>query len=791
MRRLLGFSALALAVAGFSAMAYLDGKTPKRSGELSLQALSAPVSVTYDTTGVPHIKAQNETDLYRALGYVQAQDRLFQMEMLRRLARGQLAEVLGEQLVPTDTLFRTLRLDQQARERAATFDPSTPAGQALTAYLDGINQCLEQCATPLEFDLLGIPKRAFTVEDTYASAGYLAFSFANALRAEPVLSFIKDELGSDYLRMFDLNWYPEGVVDRPLAQADWQSLGHLAALSAQALEGSGLPQFEGSNAWAVAGSRTQSGKPLLASDPHIRFAVPSVWYEAHLQSPTHELYGHFQALMPVPLLGHNSEFGWGVTMFQNDDMDLFAEKVNPDNPQQVWHRGAWVELSEEVVEIKVKGAEPVALTLQSSPNGPIINPAMGKVAGSTPISLWWPILTEQNPILEGFYDLGRADTLAKARAAVEQIEAPGLNIMYANAKGDIAWWAAAKLPQRSAPGNPTFILDGSLDDTTPQAFHPFSANPQEENPSRGYILSANHQPAPASGIDIPGYYNLPDRAQRLNHRLSTPGVRWNTDNSRALQLDSGTAYGPRTLAVIIPTLRELVGDDDAQQALLDQLAQWDGDYRRDSQAASLFTSLSYAITRAAMADELGEDLFTALLSVRSFDTALPRLLADASSPWWNNVHSEASESRRDILVQAWQAALDEFDSLADEGRWGASHTLTHLHPLGSQGGVLGWVFNVGPLAAPGGHETPNNLSSSMGPAPWSVSYGPSTRRLIDFAAPEKSLGINPVGQSGVYGDQHYDDQAERYIRGEYRQQWLSEEDISRHSSGTLQLTPAP
>ena len=789
MRRIFAISALSVAVACAAGWGYLNSKTPTRDGSLSLANLQAPVNVRYDEVGVPHIQAANEADLYRALGFVHAQDRLFQMEMLRRLARGELAEILGEKLVPTDTLFRTLRLDQQARQRAAEFDADSPAGQALTAYLDGVNQCLAQCATPLEFDLLGIPKREFSVEDTFASAGYLAFSFANALRAEPTLSFIKDELGADYLAMFDLAWQPDGVIERPLAQADWQSLGALARLSSQAVSDFGLPQFEGSNAWAVAGSRTQSGKPLLASDPHIRFAVPSVWYEAHLQSPEHELYGHFQALMPVPLLGHNREFGWGVTMFQNDDMDLFAEKLNPDNPNQVWSRGQWVELKSETVEIKVKGAEPVQLTLRTSPNGPIINDALGKTAPVTPVSLWWPILTEKNPILDGFYALGRADNLDKARAAVENIEAPGLNIMYANAKGDIGWWAAAKLPIRNAPGNPTFILDGSLDDTIPTAFHPFSANPQEENPPRGYILSANHQPKPASGIEIPGYYNMPERALRLNHRLSTPGVRWNTQNSQALQLDGGTAYGPRSLAKVLPDLRRIAGEDDAQQALVTLLERWDGDYQLDSRAASLFSVWSYNVAKAAMHDELGDDLFDSLLLVRSFDSALPRLLGDAQAPWWDNRNSEARESRSDILASAWQQTLLDFAALEDNGAWGASHTLTHLHPLGSQGGLLGKIFNVGPFAAPGGHETPNNLANRLSPAPWTVNYGPSTRRLIDFAEPEKSLGINPVGQSGVLFDSHYDDQAEAYIQGQYRPQRLAEDDIAAHTQGTLVLNP--
>ena len=212
----------------------------------------------------------------------------------------------------------------------------------------------------------------------------------------------------------------------------------------------GLPQFEGSNAWVIAGSRSQSGKPLLAGDPHIRFSVPSVWYEAQLSAPGFELYGHHQALVPFAFLGHNLDFGWSLTMFQNDDLDLIAEKVNPDNPNQVWYRGQWTDMVTS--EQQINGEGPDAGDPDPAPVAP--RPDRQRCprhrAGKTPIAMWWAFLETPNPILEGFYQLNRADTLAKARAAAAKVQAPGLNLVYANAKGDIAWWASALLPKRPA-----------------------------------------------------------------------------------------------------------------------------------------------------------------------------------------------------------------------------------------------------------------------------------------------------------------------------------------------------
>jgi penicillin amidase len=799
MKRVFTVLALLIVVLLASVGGYVYSKQPTRQGQVKLRNLQGSVTVRYDERGVPHIRAENETDLYRALGYVHAQDRLFQMEAMRRLARGELAEVLGPKLLDTDKLFRSLRIRERAASYVASLDKQSPAWKALQAYLDGINQYQDSHVAPVEFDVLGIPKRPFTAEDSISVAGYMAYSFAAAFRTEPLLTYVRDQLGADYLNVFDLDWQPKGVLAKDhanktpaLAAGDWKDLNALARLSEQALIENGLPQFEGSNAWVIAGSRSQSGKPLLAGDPHIRFSVPSVWYEAQLSAPGFELYGHHQALVPFAFLGHNLDFGWSLTMFQNDDLDLIAEKVNPDNPNQVWYHGQWTDLVSTEQQIAVKGQAPVTLTLRQSPHGPIVNDALGTAAGKTPIAMWWAFLETPNPILEGFYQLNRADTLAKARAAATKVQAPGLNIVYANAKGDIAWWASALLPKRPAGVKPEFILDGSSNQADKDGYYPFSANPQEENPARGYIVSANFQPLSPTGMEIPGYYNLADRGQQLNRQLSDKSVKWSNEANQKLQLGTTTAYGPRTLAPLLPVLREVVSDP-AQLKLVEQLAQWQGDYPLDSVNATVFNQFLYDLADAAMRDELGNDFFETLLSTRVIDAALPRLAANADSPWWDNRNTPNKETRADVVKAAWQASMVHLkQTLGDnppDWQWGTAHTLTHGHPLGQQK-PLDRIVNVGPFAAPGSHEVPNNLSAKLGPAPWPVTYGPSTRRLVDFADPAHSLTINPVGQSGVPFDSHYDDQAEEYVEGMYVQAHFSEEEVTANTRSTLKLLPA-
>lgn len=793
MKRFLIFCTVLLGCGLIALTWYLHDKLPQRSGNLQLASLSAAVDVHYDERGVPHIQAQTELDAYRALGYVHAQDRLFQMEMMRRLARGELSEILGAKTLKLDRLFRTLRLHQHAQQYVQKIDLESAPAQALQAYLDGINHYQRQAAKPLEFDLLGINPRPYTMEDTLSIAGYLAYSFAVAFRTEPTLSYIAQTLGDDYLTIFDLHIPSAGALAAPLALTDndWTDLHGLALLSQEALLAAGLPQFEGSNAWVMDGSKTASGKPLLAGDPHIDFSAPAVWYEAHLQAPGFELYGHFQALNPFALLGHNHDFGWSITMFQNDDLDLIALKPNPEDPQQFWHNNAWQTLDSQTQWIAIKDQEPEPLILHHSTYGPIINDVLNPQSGDTPIAMWWAFLETDNPILDAFYQLNRANTLDKARQAASKIHAPGLNIVWANAQGDIAWWAAAKMPIRDPSAQPSFILDSQTAASKKYGFYPFSDNPHEENPARGYIVSANFRPTSTNKVPLPGYYNLADRGAELTKQLSQADIQWDMHNTQAVQQGARSGYAQRVLSPILDDLRAIAATAEEQQ-LIEQLSQWQGDYPLKSYLPTVFTEFSYQLLHASMRDELGEHIFANLLNTRIIDTALPLLVADADSPWWHDFVRGTEQSRQQVVAQAWQATLLHLRSTlgakSKDWLWGQAHTLTHKHPLGQQT-PLDFLFNIGPFAASGGHEVPHNFSSGYGSAPWAVQYGPSTRRIIDFAVPEQALGINPLGQSGVRFDRHYADQAKAYMQGQYVQQHLSEEDIGQNTKSTLRLLP--
>jgi penicillin amidase len=332
-------------------------------------------------------------------------------------------------------------------------------------------------------------------------------------------------------------------------------------------------------------------------------------------------------------------------------------------------------------------------------------------------------------------------------------------------------------------------LDASKGEAEKSGYYNFSFNPQEENPSRGYIVSANQQPGGV--VPVPGYYLLPDRVKRLDDALQNDQTRWNTDAAAKLQLNVCNDYPKRVLTNLLPMMEQLVTDPN-ERAFLEPLQKWDGCYDANSVAATMFSQFSYELAKAVFEDELGEQQFNNLLGSPMLDHALPLLAASADAPWWDNVKTPQKESRFETVRVAWSNTMQHLQKLHGtsllDWTWANTHTLTHVHPLGMQK-PLNWLLNVGPFSVPGGRETPNNFSGKVGPAPWAVSYGPSTRRVIDFGSPGKSVGINPLGQSGVPFDSYYADQAERFAQGGYVRQRLYPADIASHTESTLTLSP--
>ncbi len=793
-RILLGLLALVVALTVFIVI-YLQTQKPIYDGELKLSGLKEEVEVKYDDVGVPHIYAKNETDAYFALGYVHAQDRLFQMEMLRRAAGGRLSEVLGPDLLKIDKLFRTLGINQFAKEQAKKFMSSDSVAfqRATIAYQKGVNEYVRTGKTPIEFRIMGIPKEEFTPEDIYLAIGFMSIGFAEGLQADPVLQKIKTEWGDAYLR--DLAIATPLDAERIKSFNGQKKSGNADPLIVSihdALQQLPIPLFQGSNGWVISGDRTKSGFPILANDTHIGFGQPAVWYEAHIEYPGFSMYGHYLAGIPFALLGNNQQCGWGITMFENDDTDFFLETINPADSGQVKFKDQWETLSVRDEVIKVKGREDVILKVKSSRHGSIINGVIENLEkASQPVSLSWTLTQSDNEAGEAFYKLNHARGISEAEKAVSLIPAPGLNIMYGDIYGNIAWWAVGKLPIRPEHVQSKFFLDGASGNDEYLGYYNFSKNPHAVNPPWGFVYSANNQPDTVDGVLYPGYYYPKARAGRI-FQLVSEDKKWTTEDMKAINLDVVSITHPlvaKEMAIVLKSLNKAAYKD-----LIDQLENWNGDHKATDIAPSVYYNMLSQVMYKTMTDEIGVTSLKALLSTAIPKNSYNTFMQNDSSPWWDDVRTkDVKESRANIIQSAADKTLELLQKNCGEKSsdwvWGEIHTLTHEHPLGAVK-PLDKIFNVGPFSVDGGSEVLNNLSFSLDTTGYfKVDVGPALRKITDFSLIENGETISPTGQSGNVMSEHYDDQAEGYATGKFRKMLMNREEIEKVSNKKLVLLP--
>ncbi|WP_165372159.1 penicillin acylase family protein [Emticicia agri] len=787
-------------ITGTGIFFWLNSFKPDVNTELQLKGLKNTVEVLYDDYGVPHIYAQNEEDLFYAFGYVHAQDRLFQMELMRRLADGRLAELFGKDAVGSDKFFRTLGFRKHAKwtiDSLITKNPDAPFVKASKAYIKGINAYIEKGKMPLEFSLAGIPATPFTLEDSYIISGYMGFTFAEAFRSESIATYIYNKYGNTYLADVWSQW-PKGEPTISVQSKDSATkvAAHLASMANQlaTIETKApFPPYHGSNGWVLSGNKTKSGKPILSNDTHIAFSQPSVWYEAHLECAGFKFYGNFLAGTPLAALGHSQYGGWGLTMFENDDVDFFREKANPQNPNQVWYKDHWEDLKIYEETIKVKGEADVKLSVKSSRHGILMNDSFDKMADQKdPIAMWWVFNQFPSHLLEVFYDMAHARNAAEASKAVSTLTAPGLNFMWADTEGNIAWWAAAKLPKRPATVNPMLILDGSTGNDDPIGWYDFSQNPQILNPARGVLYTANNQPDDMGTGLVPGYYVPGDRAKRIEQLLFTDKKDWTPEELRKVINDVTSPSYKGLLKDIIPIIFAEELSPLAKKSI-EKLIPWDGSHDLEDIEPTIFYRFLYHIFVNTVKDELGNEVFQTFEHNVNFKRNMIALIKKEDSPWWDNVLTKERETRRQVLTKSLNEAAASLEKQLgtniEKWQWKKVHTLTHKHPLGILP-VVGNFFNVGPFPVPGGRETINNLDFPIDSTGiYEVSYGPALRRIVDFASPKTGTSVLPTGQSGNIMSKHYKDQALLFAEGGSRAELMNKSAIEKVQTGKILFKP--
>jgi penicillin amidase len=744
-------------------------------GEYSLVGLTEAVEVRRDRWGIAHIYAQNAADLFFAQGFVAAQDRLFQLDLWRRQAAGEMAEILGKEAVDADCFARLIKYRGSMEEEWVSYSPDTKA--IATAFTQGINACIEQFGDqfPIEFQILGIRPKKWQPEDILGrmSGIYMSQNFRNEIQRAQLVAAV----GFEKARCL-------APVDPPRDYTSALSLDELHAIDKRLLAGydaavkvlSFKPAKTESNNWVVAGPRSASGKPLLASDPHRAIALPSLRYLVHLNAPGWNVIGSGEPALPGVALGHNERIAWGFTIVGTDQADFFVEETNSKNPDEYKVGDRWEKMTVLREPITVRGEPgPRTVEVRFTRHGPVLfqNPQRHRA-----YALKW---VGSEP---GGAAYLRSLAIARARNRQEFVEAlsawkvPGLNFVYADVEGTIGWIAAAQTPFRPrhdgllpVPGNGGFEWTGYL------GVHEL---PQSFNPKAGFVATANHNILPEGYQRQIGYeFAPPYRFQRIQQRL-TSREQWQLSDFQSLQQDVKSLPG----LALARLLRDVDLRDPSLEPFAKIIREWDGQLTVDAQAGPLYAIWLRTLQEKFYAPHVPKELQSTLAALSGLPVMLKAL--EKADPLWFG--SDAKASRDRLLRSTFAEALGKVKALHEpqRRRWGVLHRVTFQHPLAALGLTAAQAFNLGPVERPGDVYTPNNTRYDES---YQQIHGATYRHLFDLADWNRALATSAPGQSGQPGSPHYGDLLPGWARGEYFPLAYSRKKVEEVTQHQLWLKP--
>jgi len=806
---LFGFAILLLLVlvVGLLLRAQIRLAWPQVDGELFVDGTTAPVEIIRDSTGVPHIYAENTHDLFFAQGYVHAQDRFWQMEFWRRIGSGRLSEILGESTIDQDRFIRTLDWRSVAEAELLLLDADTLA--ILEAYSEGVNAYLAQCdhkggRLGIEFTILALTGARFEPEpwrpaDSLTWGKVMAWDLGGNMDDELNRARLTALIGSERLQEIDLPYPDDHPVIVPAAAGsssaepapppDVGGLARLWQVSRGLVFGEG--SMLGSNSWVVSGAKSATGMPILANDPHLAIQMPSIWYQVGLHSDEFDVVGFSFAGMPGVVIGHNARIAWGLTNVGPDVQDLYVEKLNPQDPDQYEFQGEWVDMDLRYETIEVAGRdEPVVIKVRSTRHGPIINdvlhgPTSDWAYGWQPLALRWTAL-EPGSMATSILALDRAQNWYQFREALSMWDVPSQNMIYADVDGNIGYQMPGRIPIR-ARGDGTMPAPGWSGEYEWEGWIPFEELPNTLNPPEGYIVTANN---PVVDTSYPYFISrdwaLGYRAQRIVDLLTEQETFSLTDMAR-IQMDSYDM----SAAEVLPFLLELEPEEPELVEALERLGDWDLQMRRESTPAALYAAFWVHLMDNLLADDLGERPggYGEKLVVRE-------LVQQPDSLWWDDVGTPGEVETRDVILQraladglSWLG--DELGGKMDGWQWGDFHTATFRNQsLGKSGiSVVEGLFNRGPVPVDGGTAIVNATGWSAR-EPAAVTAVPSLRQVIDLGDLANSLAVHTTGQSGHPYHPHYGDMIPAWQENALHPMLWERSAIVADEESRLILTPA-
>ena len=758
---------------------YLRRSLPETDGTVRLSGLQGSVEVIRDRYGIPYIYASSDHDAFYGLGYAHAQDRLWQMEMQRRIGAGRLSEVLGEAPLETDQFLRTVGFYRSAE---AAWPALSPENQAtLQAYADGVNAYLASGhPLPPEFTILGFKPEPWRPTDSLVWAKMMAWNLGDSYGDDLLNAEVLSALGPERTTQLAYS-YPDGA---PIILPPDSMTGLIEAGRALR-ERIGLGgKHIGSNNWVVSGTRTASGKPLLANDPHLGAQIPSIWYLAGINGDRIHSVGATLPGLPAVVIGHNERIAWGVTNLGPDVQDLFVERINPANPNQVEVNGRWENIQVIPEEIKVKGREePVKWAARATRHGPLVSDVTSQRGQA--LALRWPALDPGDTTMTAFMGINSAGNWQEFRDALRKYVAPSQNFVYADVDGNIGYYGPGRIPIR-AKGDGSVPAPGWNDEYAWTGWIPFEQLPNAYNPANGYVVTANNRVTPD---DYPYFitndWAPPYRAERIVELL-TAKAGLTPDDYAGIQADQRSAQARE----LLPYLLAVQPQTPEERQALDILRAWDGTASPENAAPAIYEAWYAGLYRALLGDDLGGDVGKFFTS-RNDPMLLKRILSGEEAVWCDNVLTPAVESCAETTRVALQDALKELDKRLGKNmgnwQWGDLHRTLFPHNPFSQVSFLKPFFQRSIVT--GGDNFTVNPSPYKLDEPFDSTWLPSYREIIDLADLGNSRFMHTTGQSGNLLSRHYDDLIPQWRGVQYVPMYWDKGQVSANSEGTLRLEP--
>ncbi len=730
---------------------------PPADGELRLEGLLEPVTVLYDERRVPHIFAKNDRDLFFAQGYITAKDRLWQMEFQTAAAGGRLAEILGAGALDRDRYQRRVGLVYGARNTLREIMAEPETRLSVTAYTSGVNayiSSLRKRDFPIEYKLLGYAPEPWTplkCAILIKSMAWILSGRNSDLRMNNTL----DRFGKEVVR--DLFSYPPGDNTIIPRETSWDFEPRRVIRPDTSLIrgsiGTGTGSGIGSNNWAVSGTRTASGYPILANDPHLGLSLPSLWYEIQLAGPTVNVYGVSLPGGPGVVIGFNRHIAWGFTNAGTDVTDWYKITFKDDTLQEYRHGGRWLPVETVVEEFSVRGGETFRDTVRYTHHGPVVWDSSYRPSDSRVPELHafrWTAHDGGNEWL-ACHRLNSARGYADFVAALPHLTAPGQNFAYADKQGNIAIWHNGRFPVRWE-GQGAFIADGSDPLHDWQDWIPHAHKPHVKNPDRGFVSSANQRPADESyPYWLANGYSSPLRARRINERLAemkdvTP------DDFRKLQLDTKHTRA-RALLPVLTAYLDLQSLSTDHAAVLRTLRDWDCFANAEEIAPTVFQTWWGKLYRAIWDDEFSGS--GPGLQRPSADRTARLILDEPDALWYDNTTTEPVETLADLVRSTFESACTELTvrlgPMGDSWKWGRYKGADIRHLLRIP------ELSRMDLFVGGGRDIVNATNRG---------HGPCWRMVVSLGPDVKAWGVYPGGQSGNPGSRHYDDFVDTWVGGE-------------------------